>query len=97
MAIILEEEQQNSVGIVTVLVWAVIVGVVVAATYYLFFKNPDFASFSTPENFRHTEALAKVDLDPERLMRSAAFLELKPYISLPQPTKMGRANPLLGF
>ncbi len=97
MAIIIEEEQQSSASIITVLVWVVIVGVVGVATYYLFFKNPDLASFSTPESFKSTEALSKIDLNPERLMRSPAFLELKQYVSLPQPTKLGRTNPFLGF
>ncbi|MBI2888305.1 MAG: hypothetical protein HYY10_00075 [Candidatus Liptonbacteria bacterium] len=97
MAIIIEEEQQNPTSTITVIVWVVIVGVVGVATYYLFFKNPELISFPTPESFKSTEALSKIDLDPERLMRSSTFLELKQYVSLPQPTKLGRPNPFLGF
>jgi hypothetical protein len=97
MAIIIEEEQQNSLSIITILVWAVIIAVAGAATYYLFFKRPDLAAFSTPENFKSTAALSQIDLDPERLLRSPAFEALKRYVPLPDPKNLGRPNPFLGF
>jgi hypothetical protein len=97
MAIIVEEEQRSPVSIVAVAAWLAIVGVVGAAVYYLFVKSPERASYTAPEQFKNTAVLSKVTLEPDRLMRSPAFQRLKQYIALPQPTKVGRENPMLGF
>ncbi|MBM3256973.1 MAG: hypothetical protein FJY98_01435 [Candidatus Liptonbacteria bacterium] len=97
MAIIIEEEREGGTSLITIVIWIVILGVVGAAAYYLFFKNPDFISFSTPPSFQNTEALAKIDLNPEKVVRSPEFQALKQYTSLPQPSKLGRKNPFLGF
>ena len=97
MAIIIEEERQNRVSLVTILIWLVIVGVVGIAVYYLFFKNPELTSMSTPSNFKSAEALAKVTLDPDQVKNSPDFQSLKQYIVPPPPAKLGRQNPFLGF
>ena|SRR3989338_5120360 len=97
MAIIIEEERGNRLSLITILIWLVILGVVGAAVYYLFFKNPDLASFNTPSNFKSAEALSKITLDPDQLRRSPLFEALKQYIVPPPPAKLGRPNPFLGF
>ena len=97
MAIIIEEERGNRVSLITLLIWVVILGVVGVAVYYLFFKNPDFISFSTPSNFKSAEALSKITLDPDQLRHSPPFEALKQYIVPPPPAKLGRQNPFLGF
>ncbi|MCR4328084.1 MAG: hypothetical protein NUV53_01035 [Patescibacteria group bacterium] len=96
MAIIIEEEQQQStISIVSIFVWVVILGVVGASVYYLFFKNPDFTLFVTPEGFKNTEALSKINLNPGQVVTSPAFKALRQYTALPEPLNVGRKNPFL--
>ena len=97
MAIIIEEERQSSLSLITVLIWLVILAVVGVAAYYLFFKHPETIAMSTPSNFKSAEALSKIALDPEQLRHSPAFEALKQYTTIPTPTKLGKQNPFLGF
>ena len=85
-------------GIASIVAWAIVVGAVVAAAYYIFMKNPDVvSSFATPSTFQNTEAFSKIVLDPEQTIRSPEFQALKQYVPFPKIENVGRRTPLLGF
>lgn len=96
MAIIVEEGK-NKTGVVSFLIWILILGLITAAVYYVFFKNPDIVGVLTPAGFQNTAALSKINLKPEEIINSAQFQSLKQYVSLPTIQNAGRANPFLGF
>ncbi len=97
MAIVIEEEQSHSISLMTLVVWVIVIGVVGTAGYYLFFKNPELISFTAPSGFKNTEAVSKIDLNPEGVVRSPQFQILKQYVAPPDTSRAGRKNPFLGF
>ena len=97
MAIVIEEERKSSSGLITILIWIVIFGVIAAAVYYIFFTKPQLVEISVPANFENTDQLSKVKLTPEDIINNPDFVALKPYITLPPAEKLGRANPFMPF
>lgn len=97
MAIVLQEERPNGSGIVSIIVWIVILGVIGAAIYYVFFKNPEIVATKTPSGFANTAQLSKIQLDPNEVLSSPQFQGLRPYVPALTPKTTGRANPFLGF
>ncbi len=96
MAIIIEEKT-NSSGIITFLIWLVILGVIGASMYYVFFKNPDLVEFSASSNFQNIQQLSKISINSDQLINSPQFQALKQYITVPTPDNIGRTNPFLSF
>lgn len=97
MAIVVEEEKQSKGSFIGVLIWIVILSVLGAIVYYIFFKKPQTIEVLQPVGFKNTEALSKINLNTEELVQSPAFQALKSYIPLPKPINAGRTNPFLGF
>ncbi|KKW45484.1 MAG: hypothetical protein A3A43_00835 [Candidatus Liptonbacteria bacterium RIFCSPLOWO2_01_FULL_56_20] len=97
MAIIIEEEK-NRVGIVGFIGWLVVIAVIAAALYYVFFKQPELIEVDVPENVRNAEELSqKITLNPDAVVQSPAFQALKRYVTPSAPATLGRQNPFLGF
>lgn len=93
MAIIIEEEnKQASVG--RILMWLVVLGIIVAAVYYIFFANPEIIDVAAPANLQNIDQLAGLNFNPEDVVNNGAFQSLKQYVSLSSSTAgVGRANP----
>jgi len=99
MAIVVEEEQSRGVssGVVSILVWLLILGIIAAAVYYVFFAEPEFITITAPEDFAATEITARADIDPQAVLGDPRFTNLRDYVTPPPPGSFGRSNPFLGF
>ncbi|MDO8664523.1 MAG: hypothetical protein Q7K44_03215 [Candidatus Liptonbacteria bacterium] len=96
MAIIIEEKTNGS-GIVTFLIWLVILGIIAASAYYVFFKKPELVEFSASSNFKNIEQLSKISINSDQLINNPQFQLLKQYVTVSFPENIGRPNPFLGF
>ncbi|MEY4731546.1 MAG: hypothetical protein RL681_492 [Candidatus Parcubacteria bacterium] len=99
MAIIVEEEQSRGVssGVVSILVWLLILGIIAVAVYYVFFAEPELITISSPEGFAATELTANADIDPQTVLGDPQFTNLHDYVTPIPPGSFGRSNPFLGF
>lgn len=98
MAIVIEEERRpNSVGILSVALWLLLLGGIGAGAYYVFFKSPQLIEVAAPTDFKNTEQISKIQLRPEEVLSNQQFKMLRSYVTLPTPVPSGRANPFLSF
>ena len=95
MAIVIQEEQQSTSGIMIVVIWGVILLVIGVAVYYVFFKNPEIVATKTPSNFENTEQISKIKLDPNEVLSDPKFQALKAHVSPIVLPSVGRVNPFL--
>lgn len=98
MAIVVEQERTARFGFVKIILWLIILAVIVAAVYYLFFKRPDtIPELITPSAFQNTSSLSKINLNPETVIQHPVFRSLREHAP-PFPTSTpGRANPFAPF
>jgi hypothetical protein len=98
MAIVVEQERAPRLGLVKIVLWLIIIAVIAAAVYYLFFKRPDtIPNLIAPNGFQNTSNLSKINLDPAAVIQNPVFQSLKSHVGdLPTSTP-GRANPFLPF
>lgn len=79
------------------LAWVVAIAILGTGLYYLFFKKPELIAVVAPGNFKDTQEISKINLDPGQVVGNPRFQALKPRVTpLPPPTP-GRPNPFLGF
>lgn len=97
MAIIVEEKRSGMQGLVNALVWVVILGVVIAGVYYIFFKNPELVEYSTVTSFQNVQQLSKIVIHPDEWNNNPQLQALKQYTTTVAPQNVGRSNPFLGF
>lgn len=98
MAIIIEEKTNGS-GVVTFLIWLVILAIITASAYYVFFRSPDLVEFnaSPPSTFNNIQQLSKISINSDQLINNPQFQALKQYVTIPSVENVGRANPFLAF
>lgn len=97
MAIVVEEEKKSGPGIFGVLTLLLVIGAVAGAVYYVFFKQPDLVGqIAAPVNFKNTEQLSKINLNPKDVVDSLGKT-FKQYVTPVTPGAKGRSNPFLGF
>lgn len=96
MAIIIEEER-TSTGTYGFLMWIAVLLILGTGLYYLFFKQPDLVEVVTPGNFKNTQEISKITLDPSVVVSNPHFQALKQRVSPTASPVPGRANPFLGF
>ncbi|MBU6500334.1 MAG: hypothetical protein KGJ89_00695 [Patescibacteria group bacterium] len=94
MAIVLEEEK-NKTNIVSIITWLAVLGIIVAAVYYIFFNQPQLVEVAAPANFQNVDPLSKIKLNPEDVINSQSFQSLKQYVAPPVPGNAGRDNPFV--
>jgi|SRR6185437_1752671 len=97
MAIIVEEEKRKS-NIGMIVGWVVILGIVGAAVYYVFFAAPELIEIPATGALSTIAPIAQVSLHPEDVINSAGFTALKPGIPNPTstgPSAVGRTNPFI--
>jgi hypothetical protein len=98
MAIVVEEEKTSKAGLVGILMWVAVVGVVGASVYYIFVKKPDFiGKVIAPKELENISQLSDVTLNPETIINNPVYQSLRAHVG-PRPTpQAGRANPFLPF
>lgn len=92
MAIVLEEEKKpvNWFGIITAVI---VIGVLFAGGYFMFFKKPELIEVVAPGKFQDISKISQLTFNPEELLNSPQFKALKQFgveVTVPQP---GRTNP----
>lgn len=96
MAILVEEKKEDS-GIFNIVVWVVILTIILAAVYYIFFKQPQLVEFTVSPSFQNIQQLSQINIGSDKLVNNTTFQTLKQYITVAQPENIGRPNPFLGF
>ena len=98
MAIVIEEEKTGGgVGVLSIITWIVVVGAVAGVAYFIFFKKPELiGQISTPANFKNTEQLSKISLNPKEVVDGLSKT-FKQYTAPAGLGAKGRSNPFLGF
>lgn len=96
MAIIVEEKR-NRGGLVNFLIWIVILAVIAASVYYIFFKNPDLIEFTASPSFRNLQQLSQISINPGELINNPQFQTLKQYVTVTPSQSIGRSNPFVSF
>ncbi|MEK7212728.1 MAG: hypothetical protein AAB686_03555 [Patescibacteria group bacterium] len=87
------EKKNGGLGIISVLIWLVLIGVVIGGAYYIFFKKPELISVAPPAEFEDVKQLAAIELDPQAVVEGAKFQALKSHITSKTPERFGRSNP----
>ncbi|MDE2079657.1 MAG: hypothetical protein KGI73_04735 [Patescibacteria group bacterium] len=96
MAILLEERRPR-VNFLSIFSWIVVLAILVAAAYYIFFKNPEAIPFATPQAFEQTQGLSQVSVTPASLIGSKTFQALKDFGVPISTDNLGRQNPFVSF
>ena len=97
MAILVEEEKKpvNWVGILTVIV---VVGVLFAGGYYVFFKDPGvIEGLTAPKDVQNITQLSKTNINPSEVLQSSDFKNLHDLADPLVLPSAGRANPFKPF
>lgn len=92
MAVIIDEEKKP-VNWFAIGVLAVIVIIIFAGGYYLFFKKPELIETVAPKELDRLNSLSRVSFDPNSVLDSSAFKALRQYASPPALPAAGRDNP----
>jgi len=95
MAIVIQEERQNTVGILYILGWVILGIIILVGIYYVFFKKPELyeKTVSTISKNKIEEVVqigSNIDLT---IMENSTFKSLKNYIEIPQNVTSGKSNP----
>lgn len=98
MAIIIEEEKSRS-NIVRIIGWMVILGIVIASIYYVFFAAPELVIITPSGNLNAIAPIVQGSLNPDSVLKSPAFQALNappvPPVSTSSFVSGGRANPFI--
>lgn len=93
MAIIVEEEKRSA-NWVNIAIAAVVIVVVFAGAYFIFFKQPQLIEVVTPSGLKEIGTISQLSFDPQSVVSSPVFKSLKQYGSpVTPPATTGRANP----
>lgn len=87
------EQQSSSVNWVTITSVAVIILVLFAGAYFLFFKSPELIDVVAPGDFESIKQISEIDLNAEDLLDSPKFRMLRQFSIDASPPEPGRANP----
>jgi len=87
------EQNNSSVNWFNIIVAGIIVIVVFAGTYFLFFKKPELIEVVAPGQFGNITEISKVDFKPQELLQSPEFKVLRQFESTASFPEPGRSNP----
>lgn len=91
------EQNQKSVSWVKVTLGIIIVAVIFAGAYFLFFKQPELIDVVAPGQFEDLTQISEISLDADELLNSPKFQMLRQYsIDSSTPTP-GKGNPFQPF
>lgn len=96
MAIVVEENR-NKAGFVRFIIWIFTLGLIAAAVYYIFFKNPSIVTTLPKVGVESVSDLSKIKLDIDEIANNPQFKTLKQYVDIESQAQAGRTNPFLEF
>jgi flagellar basal body-associated protein FliL len=96
MAIVLEEEKKET-NWVAVLIVIVIVAVLFAGVYFLFFKKPELIEVVAPKSLEDINKISQVSFNPQTVIEAPVFKLLRQYGTAVTPPTPGRPNPFKPF
>ena len=97
MAIFVEEEK-NKTNLTSWLGLILVVFIIAAAGYYLFFVVPTPAIITPPAGFEDITPIAQINIDPTSVLNDPTLRSLKQPIAEPTSTGpgiVGKANPFI--
>jgi hypothetical protein len=97
MAVIIEEEEKKPINWTAVITIAVIVIVLFAGSYYVFFQKPELIEIVAPRELQTISAISLVEFDPATVVNSPTFKLLRQYGTPVTPPPAGRDNPFEPF
>jgi uncharacterized protein (DUF58 family) len=96
MAIVVEERGQGT-GLVSVLIWLLLLAVVALGFYFVFFKKPELIDIARPPGYETVEQISRISLDPESVVQNPKFRALKAHLTPSEAQTSGRTNPFMSF
>ncbi len=97
MAIVFEKEKKTF-NWFAILLTIVIVAIVGAAAYYLFFAPSPKIEAIIPAELQRAGEVSQIDFtDPSFVVNSQAYKNLRLYVGMPVLGALGRNNPFLPF
>lgn len=87
------EQQQKSVSWVKIASAVIIVAVLFAGAYFLFFKKPELIEVVVPGQFEDLTQLSEIELNANELLESPQFQMLRQYSLDSSPPSPGKSNP----
>lgn len=99
MAIVIEESGNKKDSLIRYGAWGLLLVILGAAGYYIFFKSPEkVLTITAPASFEQVQALAQIQIDPAIIAQNPLFGQfLQHYVSPLMPPSPGRPNPFLSF
>jgi len=96
MAILVQENKKET-NWVTILSTVIIILVIFAGAYFLFFKKPELIEVVAPGSLQNVSSISKLSFDPHGVLNSPTFRLLRQYGSAPAEPSPGRSNPFKPF
>ena len=97
MAIVVDDNKQSTTGIIGVFVWIVLLAILGAGIYYVFFRKPELITVAPSKSFKEAQNVAKIKLDADPVVSKLNPPYFDSHVTInPAPTG-GRSNPFLGF
>lgn len=96
MAFTIEGSKKNR-GLGGLIAIVVSVGILLFATYYLFFTEPPQIEVFVPVELVKIKQISEVNIDPSGVINSSVFQSLKEHVGPPQLGIFGRSNPFSNF
>jgi hypothetical protein len=96
MAIVVQEERQNTTGILYILGWVIFGIIILIGIYYVFFKNPELYEKTVSTISKNKiEDVVQIgsNINLNSIMENSTFKSLKNYIEIPQNVTSGKSNP----
>jgi len=91
------EQERKSINWLSMLLVAVIVIVLFAGTYLLFFKTPETIEIIVPGQFEDIQKISQLRFNPQELIASPEFKLLKQFAVDISPPTPGRVNPFAPY
>ena len=97
MAIVLNEESQGKPRGSRIIAGSIIVALIVAGAYYLFFAPVPFIETVVPEKLDPISRISKIQVDPAKIINSPIYQSLKEQVPQVKIEGAGRVNPFQPF
>jgi hypothetical protein len=96
MAIVIPK-QSGGGGVMKLIMFLIVLAVLFAVAYYLFFAPTPAFDYIAPGSLQQTVELSNFNLEPDTVLKSSQFRSLTPIHGLPTGGTFGRENPFLGI
>lgn len=95
MAIVVEEK--STINWVAILSVIVVILLLFGGGYYLFFKKPQLIEVVLPANLDPLNQISQITIEPEEVIQSASFKNLRSFSTDLTIPPAGRSNPFRPF